>query len=261
MVSKLLHIIGPFYINSFGISILIGILVFTWLSLKHPFVRKTISHDQFIETLLVGIVSGVVGGRALYCLSTNESFESFSENFAIWDGGLSHLGSVIAVISSLFIYVKVKNISILKYFDFIAIHIPILHVFVRIGCFLTGCCYGKPCDLPWAIVYTTSDIDTPLNISIHPTQLYSALTLLFIFIFMYFIAQKIFKKDGQLFCLYLSLISFERFSIDFLRNDRFLTSHWPNISVDQIVAAIVLLMSTVALLIISLTISKNKKLN
>ena len=52
------------------------------------------------------------------------------------------------------------------------------HVTGRLGCFAAGCCYGKPTDVPWAVVFTNplaaANVGTPLGIPLHPTQLYEA---------------------------------------------------------------------------------------
>ena len=62
--------------------------------------------------------------------------------------------------------------------DVFAPGIALGHVTGRLGCLAAGCCYGKPTDVPWAIIFTNplaaANVGTPLGIPLHPTQLYEA---------------------------------------------------------------------------------------
>ena len=62
--------------------------------------------------------------------------------------------------------------------DVFAPGIALGHVTGRLGCFAAGCCYGKPTDVPWAVIFTNplaaANVGTPLGIPLHPTQLYEA---------------------------------------------------------------------------------------
>ena len=90
----------------------------------------------------------------------------------------------------------------------------------RIGCFLNGCCFGKPTNLPWGMIFPGGSIagDTYPAIHIHPTQLYSVYTNFLIFaILLLFGNWK--KFDGQILYLYFILYSVSRFLIEFLRAD------------------------------------------
>ncbi|MGB9628203.1 MAG: prolipoprotein diacylglyceryl transferase family protein, partial [Thermodesulfobacteriota bacterium] len=46
--------------------------------------------------------------------------------------------------------------------------------FGRLGCFSAGCCYGRKTSLPWAVVFKDPNSLAPLNVSLHPVQLYEA---------------------------------------------------------------------------------------
>ena len=122
-------------------------------------------------------------------------------------------------------YLKKINVSIIPFFDLVAIFAPLLQSISRIGCFFAGCCYGIPTTSPWGISYSDTNTVAPLHLTLHPTQLYSSLALLGIFLFMYFILQHTLKKTGQLFAAYLILASTERFIIDLWRADRVLVTN------------------------------------
>ena len=220
MSRELIHIYGPFSIQSFGLIIAIGLLLFIWLTSKHVKAKKIMSSEQFSETILVGVISGILGGRLLFVAEAYWSMDSFFDIFRFWEGGFSILGTIIAVPLALTLYLKRKKIPVLPFFDLIALYGPLLQSISRIGCFAAGCCYGACTTLPWSVIYTDPCCMAPLHTPLHPTQLYSSVTLFVIFIFMRFIASKIFTIPGQLITLYITLAALERFFVDFLRADR-----------------------------------------
>jgi len=178
----LLHIWGPISIQGFGLIVTIGLLIFTWLVYRNPRRKQLISNEQFSSALLVGILSGIIGGRLLYVVQEYRFMTSFWEAFRFWEGGFSILGTIISVPIALTIYLKKHNIPILPFFDLISLYGPLLQSISRLGCFVAGCCYGLPTDLPWAITYTNPQATAPCYLPLHPTQLYSALVLFSIFL-------------------------------------------------------------------------------
>lgn len=220
MSRELVHIFGPLSIQSFGLIIAIGLALFTWLVKRHPRRKKLMNVQQFSEVLLIGVISGIVGGRLLYVMEEFHAMESFWDAISFWEGGFSILGSLIAVPIAATIYLKKNKIPILPFLDLVALYGPLLQSISRIGCFVAGCCYGKVCSLPWAITYTASNSMAPTHMPLHPTQLYSSAILFFIFLFMRFVASKWCTIPGQLIALYLFLASAERFTVDFWRANR-----------------------------------------
>lgn len=220
MQRELCHIWGPFSIYSYGLAIAIGVIVFTYFALRHPWRSQIISQDKFIEIVALGLIIGILGGRILFILNSFHRFDHWTEIFDLWSGGLSILGSIIAILIVIPCYLHYLKIPILKFFDLAALFAPLIHAIARLGCFMAGCCYGKPTNLPWAITYTDQLSDAPLHIPLHPTQLYMSASYFIIFLFFYFVLQKRLKTPGLLLLAYLMSESVLRFSIDFLRDDR-----------------------------------------
>jgi phosphatidylglycerol:prolipoprotein diacylglycerol transferase len=220
MLKTILHIYGPFSINSFGTLIAIGVLVFIALVLRDPRAKKIIAPSVFIDTVALSIVLAILGGRLLFFATEGNMLAHWQEFFLVWSGGFSILGTVLAVIIGLLFYLRYKAVPIVPYFDLVAVYAPLLQGISRIGCFLAGCCHGMQTQVAWAISYTDTESIAPLYVPLHPTQLYSAGLYFGIFLCMYFCARTMFEKPGQLFCMYLMLMSLERFSVDFFRGDR-----------------------------------------
>jgi len=218
MYPKLFHIYGPFFINSYGTMIAIALAVFTWLVNKDPRRAKLISSEHFYWMVILGIISGILGGRILYFLLDGNL--NVSEFFSLWNGGFAVLGSLIGILAVAPWYLKKHGIPLLPFLDLIAIYAPLLQSISRIGCFLAGCCYGKPTQAVWSITYTNQACTAPLHIALHPSQLYSAALLFGIFCLLYYFLQKKIHKPGQLLCLYVFFMAAERCITDFFRWDQ-----------------------------------------
>ncbi len=230
----LLHIYGPFAIHSYGLMIALGLLLFMFLTRRDPRYSALNLDAHFSMILSVGIIAAILGGRLLFYASYPDQIQSVMQFFAFYEGGFSILGAISAVVLTLPFYLKVIGIPIVPLLDLFAIYAPLLQSISRIGCFLAGCCYGLPTTQPWGIIYTDATTVAPLNVCMHPTQLYSAALLLLIFAFQYFIGRNWFKYSGQLTCSYLFLVAAERFTVDFWRGDRILDGL--HLSINQYVA-------------------------
>jgi len=69
---------------------------------------------------------------------------------------------------------------LLRALDIAAVAVVPLHVIGRVGCFLTGCCYGKPTFLPWGVTYgVMHGGPAPKGMPLHPAQLYESGLMLF----------------------------------------------------------------------------------
>lgn len=204
--------------------IIIGLVVFSYLLLKDRKRPSIISTENYFNILPPGIIAGLVGGRLLFVITHWNTFNNWIEIFAIWHGGFSLLGGIIALIIVMPWYFKKYQIPILPFLDLISIYAPLLQSISRIGCYLGGCCFGCP---------------APYFFTIHPTQLYSAVALFIIFIFQYLIARRWHLKPGQLFCIYLLLMSAERFCNDFFRGEREMSNSITSLSVAQIISGII----------------------
>ena len=220
MIPTIAHLFGPFYIRSYGVCIALGLIITLWLANRDPKRTLLLNDDQFITLILWSIAAALLGGRLLYLIANWDTIENVQEVLHIWNGGFSLLGSIVGVLCSIAWYAKKQSLSLITVLDFFAVYAPLLQGISRIGCFFAGCCYGKSTLCPISIAYSHPDSMAPLSISMHPTQIYSALAIIFIYLWLVHIRKHKALAPGRLFFLYLLLISLERFFIDFLRADQ-----------------------------------------
>ncbi len=251
MYPVIAHIYGSFNINSYGVMICLGILVFTWFCQNNTRIRDFADSSTITNIITLGIFSGVIGGRLLY-FATNFFHHGLEINTLayIWQGGFSVLGSIGAILITLSIYLHYKKLPILQLLDVAGIYGGLLQGIARIGCFLSGCCYGTPTQLPWAVFYTNPECKAPLYIWLHPVQLYSTINYFLIFLLFYYGAQKWCTKPGQLIFGYVTCAALERFLIDYLRGDAHQTCGLP-FSVDQLVSIVLIILGAALFIFVS----------
>jgi phosphatidylglycerol:prolipoprotein diacylglycerol transferase len=250
---ELFHIYGPFSIQYYGLFIALGIIISVIAARRNKKFKQLHLEDKYLDIIMVSIIAGCVGGRLLEVISEPLMYPHWYDWFALWQGGFSILGSIIGIVAIIPFYLKKINVPIIPLFDLAAIYAPLCQSIARLGCFTAGCCCGVPTDSIFAVVYTNPQTLATYGIAIHPTQIYSTVILFGIFLFMYFIAQKICTKNGQLFTTYLTFAALERFFVDFWRADRIMISNF--LSFHQLVALCII----VALLIFQYILTKNKQ--
>ncbi len=203
--------------------------------------------EKIMDLCFYLIVSAIFGSRLSY-VPTNPGlfFRDPLEILRIWNGGLNFYGGFIAALIIGLIYMKSVKMPVLKTADIMAPSVAIGEFLGRLGCFFSGSCYGRTCDLPWAVTYTHPDSLAPIGIPLHPTQLYSSFNNLMIFGILLFIRR--YKKfDGQVFWVYLLLYSITRSFIEIFRGDYRVPYIFKVLSVSQAAGAV---MAAVAVVMI-----------
>lgn len=118
--------------------------------------------------------------------------------------------------------------------DLVAPPLALGYGLVRIGCFLNGCCYGKPTNSFLGIVFPHLD-----HLARHPTQIYSSLLGFTLFLVL-LVMQRKKSFDGQIFLLFLILYGVGRTAIESLREN--LTVFGP-VTVSQLVSVVVIIIA------------------
>jgi len=167
-----------------------------------------------LNFLLLLLVMAYVGGKAFILLDNWEMYNNrmFSLDFYI-SGGFVFYGSFIFCIVSILIILYKKNLPIFKYLDLIAIMTAIVHSIGRLGCFLAGCCYGKPTDLLFGVNFPKNGA-----IAVHPTQLYEASFIILLLILLIRLLK--YKNNGTVFIIYIFAYAIWRFMLEYLRGDQ-----------------------------------------
>ena len=240
--------IGPLTLHTYGLFVALGfiagLLVATRLGKTAGFMSNAVMDMGFII-----ILTGLIGSRIVYIIIDLPKYISNPlDIFKIWEGGLVFSGGLVAVIIAIIFYARYYKVNIWTIGDLWAPAAAIGQAIGRIGCFFAGCCYGKLTDAPWGVIFTNPKSIAPLNIPLHPTQLYSSLSSLIIFIILFILHSKK-KFEGQVFLWFLILHSTARLFLERFRGDprgMILTN---DLTMTQFIAIIILISAVTALFI------------
>ncbi len=240
---------------SYGFFVALGVLAAIFFA-RHEARRTGVDPDQIMDICFYAVVAAIVGSRLFY-VATNFAYfmREPLDIFKIWQGGLVFYGGFIGALLVAVIFVKKYRLPLGKTADIAAMAIPLGHFFGRIGCFFAGCCYGKICELPWAITFHHPESLAPLYTPVHPTQLYSAVANLLLFLGIFTIRRHK-RFDGQLFWIYVICYGLIRSAIEVFRGDDrggFLFGH---ISVSQTIGVSLAMVSLAILIVLSLRAKK-----
>ncbi len=129
-------------------------------------------------------------------------------------------GGLIAALAVAWWYMRKTHLPLLETADVFAPAIALGHGIGRLGCFSAGCCWGVECDRPWAVTFSNpvanDVIGVPLNVPLHPTQLYESFAEFAIFAILYWRIRKPHGR-GAIIALYLMLYGAVRFVVEFFR--------------------------------------------
>lgn len=213
--------IGPLPIRFYSLAYIIGIFTGYWL------VRKMIRQpgapmaERHVDDLLFYAMLGVIGGGRLgYVLFYN--LEQYVKDpisiFRLWDGGMSFHGGVVGVTLAIWWCARRAQppLSFLRVCDYIACVVPFGMLLGRLANFVNGELWGRPTDVPWAIVFPSSGTLDPR----HPSQLYEAglegLLLLLLLTYAFWRTQARYFP-GRLVGLFTLGIGLGRFIVEFFR--------------------------------------------
>ena len=241
--------IGPLTIHTYGLFVAIGFAVAILVAIK---VGKAqgIHPEQVMDMGFITILFAIIGSRLMYVIINFSYYKNHPMDiFRIWQGGLIFSGGLITVFLAMGWYLKRHHLSFWKTGDLWAPSIAIGQSIGRIGCFMAGCCYGKPTEMKWEVVFTHPHSLAPLNIPLHPTQLYSSFSGLIIFLVLLVLhAKKQFK--GQVILWFLILHSTARLLIERFRGDDRGLIPGSDMSMTQLVTFLILIASVVTLIVL-----------
>ena len=215
---------GRFAIPTYGVLAAVGLILGLLLNVRLA-KRDGIDEDKAWNLGVIAIFSAIVGAKLLLIIADDQySFTDWRSLFSmsfLQSGGVFYGGIIGALAGSIW-YMKRAGMPMLRTCDAFAPGVAFGHGIGRLGCLAAGCCYGKQCDLPWAVIYTNplaaSGAGTPLGIPLHPSPVYEFMAEMVISSLLLLMWRKR-SFAGQIFGTYLFLYGVARFFLEFLRGD------------------------------------------
>lgn len=241
--------IGDTGVPAFFFMIMVAALAATYVGVRVA-KREGLSEVYVLDMSIVAVIAAIIGSRVFHILVEAPAYywERPIRVFFFWQGGFVSLGAFSAAVVSWILYLRYRKVNVLQYLDIGAVSAPVITFFVRVGCLLTGCCYGRPTDFPLSLTFTdpasTAYYYYP-NIPLHATQLYNMTNAFILFVILYFLHKRR-KFYGQILAVFLIYYSITRFCIEFLRGDADRGIYFDGaISTGQIVSVIALIIGIV----------------
>lgn len=229
---------GPFSVYAWGFSLSLAILLGTLVAIRLA-KRIGIDSDRIIDLVIVLVVGGVVGARLFYVFvyEPERYLKDPLQIVAIWNGGLVYYGGLIGGFITGTWYVIRKGLPFWKLADVVSPPLALGYGIVRIGCFMNGCCYGRPTDSFLGVVFPFIEGTLHLeDIARYPTQLFSSLLGFFLFIFLLFVWKRK-KFDGQVFLEFIILYAIGRAVVEYFRENLIV---FGDATVSQLVSVLVI---------------------
>lgn len=212
--------LGPLSVHWYGVMVALGFMLGLWTAGRRARLVG-VPTEKIIDLGPWLIVGSLLGARSLYVISYwRESFagQPLFEIFAIWRGGLVYYGGLIGATLAGTLYARVKRLALWNLADIVAPSISLGYAFGRIGCLLNGCCYGRPCQLPWAITFPSGAFGAPTGVPLHPTEVYESLLSLGLYAGLVWLYRRR-KFQGQVFGAYLVCYALLRSFVELFRGD------------------------------------------
>lgn len=209
-VLAMIPLLTTITIYSYGLMLAIGVILCTFL-LVNDARREKIRAEIIFDLVFWAVVGGIIGARLFYILLNYSYFIEHSEEIImIQNGGLAWQGGLILGAVMTVSFIRKRKLFLPAILDLLAPYLALGQAIGRVGCFLNGCCFGKPVE--WGIYFPVHDA------YLHPTQLYLSGGLLIIFLILKRY-QRSSEIPGLVFASYLILASCLRFGVEFFRAD------------------------------------------
>ena len=176
--------LGPVAIRWYALAYIVGLLI-GWryclaLTGRPPHLVRRQDVDDFLVWATLGVV---LGGRIGYVLFYKPGYYAFNplEALYVWHGGMSFHGGALGVTIAIVLFTRARKILLFAFSDIITEAIPIGLFFGRIANFINGELFGRPTQVPWAMIFPNGGA-----VPRHPSQLYEAFCegiLLFLLLF------------------------------------------------------------------------------
>jgi phosphatidylglycerol:prolipoprotein diacylglycerol transferase len=214
--------IGSFYLPTYGVILAIAYLVGSWM-LRRKARAEGLPEQKIFDFSLYVLAAAILGAKALLVIVEWRHYVSNPRSLVevLRSGGVFYGGLIAATAVGIW-YMKKHRLPAWKVADMGAPSIALGEAIGRWGCFAAGCCYGKPTDGPLGVRFTDpfahEAVGTPLDVPLHPTQLYLSVNAFLIFL----ILQWAYRRrtfDGEVFWLYVLLYAITRGLIENFRGD------------------------------------------
>jgi phosphatidylglycerol:prolipoprotein diacylglycerol transferase len=221
----------PWSLHAYGLLIAVGFLIAMSLSRRQA-EREGEDPEQMVDLTFYLLLAGLIGARIVFIITQLPSFMARPyEIVMFWRGGLVWYGGFLGAVGYLIYHCRRTTTPFFKTVDILIPPMALAHAFGRLGCLCAGCCFGRPAQLPWSIVFPPGSMAQQAqygmgmvramapSVPVHPTQLYEAGAELGMFALLLLMRRNK-RFHGQLFLVWVALYPILRSIIEMFRGDK-----------------------------------------
>jgi phosphatidylglycerol:prolipoprotein diacylglycerol transferase len=235
--------LGPFAITPVELFAFLGIALTAWLA-RRRMAALGVSGPALFDLALAALVGGAVGARLFYFVPLwLRGLESGATLFARWSEGSGFFGGLIGGSAAVLLLARLKKFPVLRVADAAAAPLPLGFALGKVGCFLAGCCYGRPCDGFPGVRFAPGSLAGSAA-RVHPAPLYEMALGVALGGGLAWLSKRS-RRPGEVYLAFVAGYSAWRFAIEFLRADPGRHGFGAGLS-DSQVTAIVLLAASAA---------------
>jgi phosphatidylglycerol:prolipoprotein diacylglycerol transferase len=214
--------VGPVTLHTYGVLLALAFVAGLWVAARQAR-KEGLDGARVADMAVYVLIAGLIGAKLLLLgVEWRTYARSWKEIGSLVQSGGVFYGGLLGALPVAWWYMRRHKLPTWRTADALAPAVVLGQAIGRLGCFAAGCCYGRPADVPWAVTfrdpYTLRQVGTPLDIPLHPSQLYESLAALAIFgLLMWMSTRK--RFHGQIVMAYVGLYAVVRFVLEYFRGD------------------------------------------
>ncbi len=209
--------LGSFQLRAYGVIVALSFILALWLGEREAR-RRGVDPALVRDFGLYAFFGGLVGARLYYVAFSQPGWFLSRpwEILAVWHGGLGIIGALAGGVVAAWWFCRSRRLSFWRLGDVLAPGVIAGQTVGILACLATGDSFGRPTDLPWAITYSDPRGMAPLNVPLHPVELYEMAAYAGVFALVWGLRGRL-RGDGQLFLVYLGGYGAARILVEFWR--------------------------------------------
>jgi len=214
--------VGPLTLHTYGVLLALAFVAALWVVSRQAR-RAGLDPARITDMAVYVLIAGLIGAKILLLIVEWKYYSGNPrELLSILQSGGVFYGGLLGAVPVAWWYARRYHLEGWKTADVLAPAVVLGQAIGRLGCLAAGCCYGRPTDVAWAVTFrditATRTVGTPIDIALHPTQVYESLACLLILAILLWMAPRK-RFHGQIVIAYVVMYAVARFVIEFYRGD------------------------------------------
>ena len=214
--------LGPITLHTYGVLLALGMILALWVVGREA-TKAGLDAARVTDLAIYVLIAGLVGAKVLLVVVEWRFYWAHpGDLWAVLRSGGVFYGGLLGAMPVAWYYTRRFALDGWTTADVLAPGVVLGQAVGRLGCLAAGCCHGRAAGVPWAVTfkdpYAYREVGTPLDIPLHPTQVYESVACLAIFgVLLFLLPRRRFR--GHVVTAYVALYSTARFFIEFYRGD------------------------------------------